>query len=423
MKKVIDWIKSNLAVVISSGVAAVAIVFLVLGLMDDEVPKALEADAPLTRSLTNLSPINESVIIAALTEQEKQQRQLQDILNRIKTSKTYKPLIDTVFPAMTDNDKFSAPYDFRKSFRAKQASFLKDLNAKDRVSSGGTGSRTSSPRRAGRDDFDPRLFGFENRGGIPPAFRGELGDQSGPPSSTEKPQASRDDLIHAQGIYLYASVNDLDSQNNAVKAVNEGTGLLTLEQMWMAQVSLWIQEDIVSVLKRLNEEAAQGLDQDKRWVGYLPIKHLKMFDMDNFYLTSAATSTTGFMPGRSQQEAFVSQRPEGVDTIRFRLTLVMEANSLLRVIEEISQQGFYTLLQPTKIFAVPASAASTGYVYGSAPSVEVEMLWEACFLRAAYEPLMPKVVKDMFTPGTTETSTTPKPIGREPSFKELLDNR
>ncbi len=417
MKKVIDWIKSNLAIVISGAVTAIALVFLVLGMMDDQVPQALQTDNTLAGSLTSLRPINESVITAALAEQERQQRQLTDMLTRIESEKTYKPLIDTVFPAMSDNDKFSAPYDFRKAFRAKQASFMNDLNAKDRVSSGGR-EYGSPSRRSGRTGGEHFLTDLEDtRGGLP-MFRPGRTDTISPSPSGEKPQASRDDLILAQGIYLYASVDNLDSQNAAVKAVNEGTGLLTLEQMWMAQISLWIQEDIVAVLKNLNEEALQGLDQEKRWVGYLPIKHLKLFSLDDFYHTSASGGTVGRKQGRSQ-EAFVSPRPATVDAIRFNLTLVVDANSLLRVIERISQSGFYTLLEPSKITAVQIVTASSGYVYGSAPAVEVEMLWEACFLRSAYDPIMPTVVKDMFTSGATETSIpTRTPAGNHP-FSEI----
>lgn len=417
MKKVIDWIKSNLAIVISGSVTAIALVFLVLGMMDDQVPLALQTDNALAGSLTSLRPINEGVITAALAEQERQQRQLLDMLNRIESEKTYKPLIDTVFPDMTDNDKFSAPHDFRREFRAKQASFLKDLNAKDRVSGGGR-EPGLPPRRAVRTARDHFMTDLEDFGGGRPSFRPERGDTTGPSPATEKPQASRDDLIQAQGIYLYASVENLDFQNSAVKSVVEGTGPLTLEQMWIAQVSLWIQEDIVAVLKTLNEEVVQGLDPEKRWVGYLPIKHLKAFNMDDFYHISSSGSTVGRRQGRSQ-EAFVSPRPETVDAIRFDLILVVDANSLLRVIERISQSGFYTLLEPSRITAVQLSTASSGYVYGSAPAVEVEMRWEACFLRNAYDPIMPKVVKDMFTSGSPETSTPMRPPAGGHPFSEL----
>lgn len=401
MKKIIDWIKSNLAIVISSLVAAVAIICLVLGMMDNKVLEVLQADTPLVNNLTSLRPINESMIIAALAEQEKQQRQLQDILTKLKTSTTYKPLIDTVFPTMTEINKLRAPHDFRKAYREKQLSFLSLLNAKDRVSTSRTDGLAPGfrPRRADNEDFGRTPIRRED-GGRGPLARGESGEHRPPLSSTGRLQASRDDMIHAQGISLYTNISNLDSRNPAVKEVTEGTGPLTIEQMWMAQVSLWIQEDLVEALQRTNAEAADKLSMDNRWVGYLPVKHLKDFSMEGSYRTSAADSGISRGGGRVQ-EVFIGPRPSSVDTIRFNLTLVVEANALLQVIEAISQQGFYTLLHPSSITAVPATTALSGYIYGSAPAVEIEMLWEVCLLRSAYESKMPQSIKDMLDSGTT----------------------
>ena len=93
-----QWIKAHLTVVITSAVSLIAIVLLVLGVMNKEVAERMQSDSGVFNSLQGArKPVNEKIIEAVSAEQDKNQQQLEKILEQFKNIGTHKPINQHVF--------------------------------------------------------------------------------------------------------------------------------------------------------------------------------------------------------------------------------------------------------------------------------------------------------------------------------------
>src|SRR5690606_9269447 len=112
-----------------------------------------------------------------------------------------------------------------------------------------------------------------------------------------------------------------------------------LDDMWYAQVSLWVQEDILKALHQLNEKRAQSLPQgEEPWVGNMPFKHLLSFNIGGYvppatgagggggYSSSSAGPEAVGGPPPMDPNAAISKRgsTETVDVVRFTLEMIIE---------------------------------------------------------------------------------------------------
>jgi len=222
----------------------------------------------------------------------------------------------------------------------------------------------------------------------------------------------------AKSIWTYAS-QDSFTIHPLVDAVERPTPL----QMWAAQVGLWIQQDIVEALRRVNERVANRLPEDQKWVAYLPVKHLVRIDIGDYITqTQSGAGAFGERGGRSVsvqilrdfqglsgayfrggsssylltgQSVFTGRSCNDLyDVVRFSLEMVLDIRDVPTVLNEICKQNFFTPLL-VRYRAVDAKAArEAGYLYGAEPVVEVYVLMEALFFKQVYADLMPKEVQD-----------------------------
>jgi hypothetical protein len=187
--------------------------------------------------------------------------------------------------------------------------------------------------------------------------------------------------------------------------------------MWYAQMSLWIQEDVVAALAQLNEAAAKRIaaqgGEEKPWVGNLPVKHIIGIRIGS-YLRPTEGEVQPMSSGGSggQTERLLGTDPtnsaasvfthrggsETIDIIQFNLHLVVEAASLPAVIDAVARAGFYTPLLVNYV-TVPPNPELLDYIYGPEPSIEVQLDFEGAFLRNKYEAWIPQVVVDAIKTG------------------------
>lgn len=184
---------------------------------------------------------------------------------------------------------------------------------------------------------------------------------------------------------VYADLNSLD----IIQGVYQSTEAPSAAQMWMAQVSLWIQRDIVQAIIDLNE------DSDN--VETAPVKRLVSIYVEP-YATQGGTSsrsggranavrelTTGVPAGCMTER--VSN--ELYDVVRFETEMVVDGRDVITIIETMLQQNLYTAYD-FSISAVPQqqmgrSGDETGlYVYGYEPVVTLIVSWETYMLRDYY---------------------------------------
>jgi len=211
----------------------------------------------------------------------------------------------------------------------------------------------------------------------------------------------------AREIYCYANEKTSFDQRPSVENVEKPT----VEDMWYAQVSLWVQQDIVKALAELNNRVAADITAkggEAPYVGNLPVKHLQRFVVTGYLPPAAAGGAAAGAPppgprggpggagggGMGPGEAFANTASaDTIDVVHFTVELVVEARKLPAVIAEICKVGFYTPLL-VNIQEQPASPIPAGYVYGPAPTVQVRLVFEGGFLRSNYADLIPKKVKD-----------------------------
>jgi hypothetical protein len=174
-------------------------------------------------------------------------------------------------------------------------------------------------------------------------------------------------------------------------------------EIWQAQMSLWIQQDIAAALARCNEERAIELkqrgEQDKLWVAYMPIKHLKLISILGVLGRGGGSNTAGikwpesFTGAKNDDKKFV---------VPIQLQLIVEEASVMKVLGYICSAGFYT---PTSISyrAVPPNPLCEEYLYGDEPVVDLVVDLEAYYFQAVFKEWIPKELEKILrTPGAVD---------------------
>lgn len=205
----------------------------------------------------------------------------------------------------------------------------------------------------------------------------------------------------AHSIYMYVDQNALGIQ-----------GMAKLEdapsevEIWQAQMSLWIQQDIVVALSRCNEERAAELtkqgQKDRLWVAYMPVKRLIRLSIDkklgkgggsNLTSEGMAVSFTGI------------QNDDKMFVVPISVEIVVEEASLMHVLDSLCKVGFYTPIAVSYRTMRP-NPLQEEYIYGDRPVVQVRIDLEAYYFRKVFESWIPKSLKEILKrPGARDDST------------------
>lgn len=169
-----------------------------------------------------------------------------------------------------------------------------------------------------------------------------------------------------------------------------------LETMWYAQLSLWLQQDVIDAIRQTNAEAFAGLPASGKTVPNAAVKRLMEIRMIPQYVGASGgmsvsgsdreqnQSGDGAMAAASLTEA-VSNKD--YDVIHYTLTVVLPFRYLGRLEWHLAQQNYHTVLDVQEV-APPADPPST-YYYGKEPVVRVTLRGEWKLLTEWERPLMP----------------------------------
>jgi len=470
MQRVIEWIKTHLTIFICASASVLGIALAVMGiLLPGETPERLKADQAMLSNLQSIKPVNQTVIAARAKIKEDRAKQLDDLRKKSAEQREYEVIVKNVFPAHDERQQ-DAPRLFKSNLRDRREAFLKQLKANDAPSEsdiqimqqtmeseqqkranqsnlGQIGGSTSgnvvgnpeeepSFRSTGRSS-DRRPAGPMWPGGGGPGYpRSNLT----PKEMAEQDPTVRASISRARGIFCYANNPDSFDPRQGIQMVETPT----VDEMWYAQVSYWIQADLVAALANMNNAAAKEIKAPERpWVGNLPVKHLSKFVFEGYAPPEggAAASPGGGPPtaGMIPSVSFTGRGcSDTMDYVYFSMELVLDSSELLKVIDAISKAGLYTLLQmnlkaepPNPWFAGPASftsvmdmpgspAAGGRYIYGSSPAIRVTLRFEACFSRGTppdqlskYARLMPESVRQAIKEGRAGIGSS-SPSGSPP---------
>jgi hypothetical protein len=178
-----------------------------------------------------------------------------------------------------------------------------------------------------------------------------------------------------------------------------------VETMWYAQLSLWLQQDVIDAIRQTNAEAFAGLPDTGRTVPNAAVKRLMEIRMIPQYVGATGgmsvpggdrdrdRSGDGAMAAASLTEA-VSNKD--YDVIHYTVTVVLPFRYLGRLQWHLVQQNYHTVLDVQEV-TPPADPPST-YYYGREPVVRVTLRGEWKLLTEWERPLMPvEVLKTLPT--------------------------
>ncbi len=202
---------------------------------------------------------------------------------------------------------------------------------------------------------------------------------------SEFPAARAAELV-ARGILMYVSKRAIPPHD--MVDIADPPDVL---EIWHAQVSLWIEQDIVAALADINEKRSAQLSADGRpydaWVANMPIKHLKKLAMAGHFGNGGGVNKAEYADSFTKQENNKSRF-----IIPIHLELVVEEASVMEVLESLCGVGFYTPLN-VEYYRVAPTPLQDDYIYGDEPVVELWIDLEAYYFRKVFDEWIPKKLK------------------------------
>jgi hypothetical protein len=173
------------------------------------------------------------------------------------------------------------------------------------------------------------------------------------------------------------------------------------EEVWFAQLSLWVEQDVASAISEANKDSDSVINS--------AVKQLVRLDIPqdtSVYVTAAQKSSAVDLSGgpSSTGGADFTISPTGrvcnslYDVVHFSMVMNVDANRLPQVLADLERNKLMTVLQVDATSVDSASALNNGFVFGKDPVIKVTLQCEALFLRSWIKELMPRSV-DQFVHG------------------------
>jgi hypothetical protein len=214
------------------------------------------------------------------------------------------------------------------------------------------------------------------------------------------PREMRDDVASQHKMYLGLAVGN---GAQAPGALSPMTDALTVKQeitptsspdevtIWLAQLQLWIQEDVAHGLAEANQPAKNVMDA--------AVKHLIKINIPPQSPYVIAAGVPSSVDPAAPITLMKQYSPTGrvccplYDVVQFTVQLRVRTADLPNVIETLERNRLITVWQCNINAFDGAAAAAAGYSYGTDPILEVTLNCEELFLRKWSVPLMPPQVR------------------------------
>lgn len=233
----------------------------------------------------------------------------------------------------------------------------------------------------------------------------------GPPEESES--KTKKDATLPQVLRTYPPARAADDIARSISmyvtdgAIARHAKVLTLDvptevEIWQAQMLLWIQEDVIDVLAKMNEDRIEKLKAEGRtddcWVAYLPIKNLIALRVD-----SKLGKGGGSLVPKSFATSFTNiNNDDRMFKVPLQIELVIEESVLMDLIDRFCKEGFYTPVG-LNYAQVPPDPLLENYIYGQEPVVRITLDLEAYYFRSVFEPWIPEVLKPILkTPNAAD---------------------
>lgn len=444
---IVAFIKTHL-ISLACGLATLVFVIIgVLGMVNRSVVTQMEKRANVRGQLTTLraQAKNEAVIEAEAEKGRRFQDQFARTQEVARQINAREPLLPGVFPRLSGGG-LAIAYNFREAYRkafdqlargklhggdlpdeqaiADAAEEIREIAARKREEqeesgktlaggprpgpAGGGGPRPPQPPPPPRGGSEMVVMGdmppmiATDRPGGPRGGQVPVG-YGGPPVAPGDPETdprARANVLAARRARCYVST-DPQRHSFHVSPIADPDKEPQLEEMWYAQVGLWIQQDVVNAIAEMNEAAARKLPEDRANVENLPVKRLQGVRVLG-YVTPKGTipfemdpTTRGIQAAGEVKPTFTGRSgTDQYDVVRFTVVVVVEQRELLRFIDALVRQNFYLLVEMRQqVIGPDAPDYQDGYLYGAAPVVRAELQFEGYLARNVYEKMFPVEVR------------------------------
>lgn len=388
-----DFIKKNIVIVVSIAVAVLSIVMMIIGI--GRISYAKEELNSSTQYINEINSILKGVPVKIdgrtinLIPTEDVVKQLEEIANSYKAASLkvledilhhnigYDPkrgttrrdlIIDGVFPKVTSQDR---PFLFRGNYRSAMKGLLDLVSA---------GNAPTEEEIAKYTELVRQDLGFlisktaDQRGGQEVEYTEDKIKQIAIQKAV---------LAKASSIKLYCSEDTLDIIKEAYLTTLGQPP--TLEDMWWAQLSYWLQKDIFTAIAQTNEGAKDVTESIVKRILSLKIMH--GYIVEGGFIARDEANLPDSFTGLTSNKYF--------DVTRFSITAIVNQAKLPIFINNMYKLGHYTLylcnIEAITLFQEGPTETRRArfseedlYYYGSEPVVKVTMYWETYLLRDFY---------------------------------------
>jgi hypothetical protein len=421
IKVILAFLKTHWISLTSGAVSLASIAILALGMTSKTVVEEMQKVVSSAAEIQNLKsdPKNQATIDAEKERLGKFKEQYEAAIKVAASINERKVLMEGVFPAPRSDE---VRYRFQEAYRARIARLPSEMNAggpptaqelqdaADEIADERRRKGLEEPEPGGGPPVPPapapppggKPDERQPGGAVPPPPGTPTGEKT---ASLQEEAARRAAIRKALSIQLYG---ESFGPRNAfqISPIVSATDPPAADDMWYAQVGLWIQEDVVRAIREVNEEAASRLDPKEANVGRMPVKHLISIRIPG-YLTSQGTlvrfegvreATTVQQPsvgGAEVPQVFTNRvGDENFDVIRFSVRAIVDQRELLRLPDRITRTNFYQLVDLDYSATLPLTGADAqGFHYGDGPVVVATYEFEGFFARKVYLDLMPEQVQ------------------------------
>ncbi|MFH0982154.1 MAG: hypothetical protein V2A79_11505 [Planctomycetota bacterium] len=389
-----DLLKKNLFFIICGVVAIAGIALSAVGLKSmTDVRRRMGAADELLKRLKSAKPVNRTAIEDVNKRMAAIQSSCQEVIEWAHQRNHRDALVAGVFPKPSAEKKEA----FRDSYVAKIDSLMNSLKAGEPPT-----AREVAEMREIIKNEQPRRTEAGAKGEKaekPPDAFAVLTDEQARVSA-----AARVALVKAKNIYCYATLNFEDLAGASLQVIPKMyTGSLELppETLWGAQRTLWVQQDVVEALARLNADAAGRLKEQgvEPWVGVLPVKELVSIRVSDYVLKDSqgkAPAPPGdpvpANPPGTADESFTGYYSADLyDVVQFTVKLVVDARQIPVLLDAICKDRFYTPLR-VAYKVLPPNISMTDKIHGEDPVVSLVVDFEAYYFADIYGCLMPDAI-------------------------------
>jgi len=423
MQTVLQFVKTHL---ISLLCAVAGIVFIglgVLGMSSSTVVEQMKrrmAETGSNEINSLMSSSRNAAVIAAEIERgrrfDEEYRRTVQVLHEINQRQ---PLMEGVFPVA---EKLATPVVFRERYAEamktlpqkliagklpdqaeiqEETQNVRDLAAQeeekrresertDLPSAGGRQPPAPSPRTPAAGTDAPAAGDAVARG-VPRVGAGGPGSEGAIPNEPRFNPVLRARVAKARSIRLYIE----DGTFHELPFTTESRAPKPVE-MWMAQVSFWVQQDVVNAIEKLHREFAGRVRDGEVCVEHMPIKHLLGIHVRGYQTSRGLVpfpSRTGTSGAEAAPPSFTGRVcDDQFDVVRFGLQAVVDQRYLPQVVDRITRENFYKCID-LDYQVVPEKYAQDGYLYGTAPVVLARMEFEGYMARPIFDKWMPKEMR------------------------------